>query len=92
MDVYIDMYGKDFMRDLLDIILISRGYVSNSRFREILIKNQLIKPTTKQIYCDIYYHEMHNKWNIQVKNGRGTTIIRFCIYDYEIPQLIKQLK
>lgn len=92
MNVYIDRYGKDFMRDLLNIILISRGHVSNSKFREILIKNQLIKPTTKQIYCVIFYYEKYNRWDIRVKNGRGTMIIKFCIHDNEIPQLIKQLK
>lgn len=46
---YIEKYGKQLIREVLDIILIAEGRVSNEKMRDLLIEHDIIKKSTKMI-------------------------------------------
>lgn len=89
---YIDKYGKEFLKDILNIIYIQKPkYIDNHEFRKLLIYYQIIKPTTKQIYVSLYHSHYNRSWNLIVKNGRGTYVVNIIIYDNELPEISKLL-
>ncbi len=78
------------MQELFDFIFIQK-HINNNKFREFLVKYEIIKPSTKQIYARHYHYNFRNAMHIYAKNGRGTVVFEVVINDYELPELIKQL-
>lgn len=48
-DNYIEKYGKQLIREVLDIILIAEGKVTPERMRQLLIDAGIIKRSTKMV-------------------------------------------
>lgn len=78
------------MQELLDFVFIQK-HIDNNKFRNFLIKYEIIKPSTKQIYARYYRYNFRNAMHIYAKNGRGTIVFEVVINDHEFPELIKQL-
>ncbi|HOJ95138.1 MAG TPA: hypothetical protein PK390_07845 [Fervidobacterium nodosum] len=92
MHEYIEKYGKEFIRDILDIIIIKENKVTDEDFRKILIKNKIIKPSTKFVYHTIYHSDILRNWYIIAENGRGTIILDLTFNDSELPILFSELQ
>jgi len=92
MHEYIEKYGKEFIRDIFDIIIIKENKVTDEDFRKILIKNKIIKPSTKFIYPTIYHSDVLCEWYVFAKNGRGTVILDLTFNDSELPILFSELQ
>ncbi len=78
------------MQELFDFMFI-QNHIDNNKFRNFLIKYEIIKPFTKQIYARSYHYNFRNARHIYAKNGRGTIVFEIIIEDFEFPELIKQL-
>jgi hypothetical protein len=92
MHEYIEKYGKEFIRDILDIIIIKENKITNEDFRKILIKNKIIKPSTRFVYPTICRSDILRKWYVIAQNGRGTVILNLTFNDSELPILFSELQ
>lgn len=64
---YIEKYGKQIIREVLDIILIAEGKVTPERMRQLLIDAGIIKRSTKMIRA------IHNVQRIHRESGYRDT-------------------
>lgn len=78
------------MQELFDFVFIQK-HIDNSKFRDFLIKYNIIKSTTKQIYARSFRYNFSPITRIYAKNGRGTVIFDITVNDDELPELFKQL-
>lgn len=89
MQEYIDKYGKEFLREILDIVIIDKRPFNNEEIRNLLLKHKLIKPSTKIIRC--YHSSTDYAFHINIRNGRNTYILYMFIRKEELPELFKLL-
>jgi len=89
----IKQYGKPFVEELLDILLIKRGEESSDYWRTFLLKYKLIKKSTKIIRSNVYHRTNYGDvgWVVRLKNGRDQYIIGLVILDIDLPQIREEL-
>lgn len=96
-------YGKNFILEILDLMII--GYkIKNEEMRELLLKNKVIKRTTKTIN---YTTSKHNnltfiqgqglqetddiEYGITIKNGRNQVIFNLHLTQSIIPEVLEMI-
>lgn len=89
-------YGKNFILEILDLMII--GYkIKNEEMREILLKNKVIKPTTKTINYITSKHRQglqetgDIKYGITIKNGRNQVIFNLYLTQSTIPEVLEMI-
>ena len=106
MDYLIEKYGKELISNLIDMMIVD-GTFNEDNMRKLLIKNKVIKPTTKHIKTYFNYNNKrfladengicrnvvtdNGKYLIKLYNGRNQLIIGFSFFKNEIPELLKKL-
>ncbi len=89
-------YGKQFMKDLLDMIFITKNsYINIRRFdvRDFMLKYKLITRNTKTALCKISKHRnYHYTYYVDVYNGRNTNILHIQFPETEISQILEDIK
>ncbi len=92
----VQTYGKQLISELMDMIIISK-YVDHTKARDLLIKYDLIKKSTKTIIAD--YTFKNNYWGngnhhhlVNMKNGRNQSILRVSFRQSDIPQILEDIK
>lgn len=89
-------YGKQFMKDLLDMIFITKNsYINIRRFdvRDFMLKHKLITRNTKTALCKISKHRNdYYTYYVDVYNGRNTNILHIQFPEKEISQILEDIK
>lgn len=88
MENFVATLGKELAQVLLDSIII-RNRIDNEEIRKLMIKQGLIKKSTKIIHC--YTFHLYHRRSITIKNGRGTYLYDFRINDEELQEAYKYL-
>lgn len=104
---YIETYGKQPIREALDIILIAEGRMTNENARNWLLKHGLIKKSTKNIRCRYYGNTVRREYrmgvghvdikpytnhNLQMYNGRNQTVFSFLFRSDKLGELMEELE
>lgn len=100
----VQKYGKQLIKELIDLMVISRR-VEGESIRPLLIKNDIIKRSTKTVRAHFRRYEVRGtlpdgRWgatgdftnNLNVVNGRNQTIFNIKFKDSELPQVMKVLR
>jgi hypothetical protein len=93
MNHYVQTYGKQLIKELMDNMIINNG-ISDERARELLIKYGLISKRTKFIYahCSKWVSPKQNTfYTLDVNNGRGQNVLHFSFQESDIPQLLEDI-
>lgn len=88
MENFVNTLGKELAQTLLDSMII-RGRFDNEEIRKLMIKQGLIKKTTKTIHCFTFH--LYQCRSITIKNGRGTYLYDFRIKNEELQEAYKYL-
>lgn len=103
MNHYIQTYGKQLIKELMDIMCINKNITSDTA-RDLLIKYNIISKRTKIVntyFCiDDVYGRVDGRWDktgekqykLNIKNGRGTSVLYFIFKDSEIPSLLEEIE
>ena len=105
---YIETYGKQAIREALDIILIAEGRMTNENARNWLLKHGLIKKSTRTVRCRYYGNEVRREYrpgvghvnlenpyrnhNLQMYNGRNQTVFSFLFRSDKLGELMEELE
>lgn len=90
----IEKYGKQITKELLDIIIIKEKF-NNNEVRDVLLKHNVIKKTTKTIDGYVYNcngNTRNKKYTMNIRNGRGEVILNISFNELDIPTIINMLK
>jgi len=84
----VEKYGKQLIKELLDIIFITKKIESEVAYN-LLLKHKIITRRTKTVYGYIY--KGYNNNRIYFTNSRGKYILDVRILDEDMPKVLEDL-
>lgn len=94
MHTYIEIFGKEVMKIVLDILYFKdaiANYDDTERLKKALIKQGIIKRSTKIIQFSSWMNYLKTETTIRFRNGKGQEIGRMTLTNEDLKQIEKDL-